>query len=336
MSFTRRAAAVLAAAIALAGVTACGSGGGETRDEAAAAPASSGAGRSVRHDGGTTEVPAKPQRIVSVSVTLTGHLLAMEAPLIASQATPPSPIVDSNGFFSQWADVAVERGVQVAYKGFEPALEKIAGLRPDLIVGSASGADDASKVYDRLSEIAPTLIYRYDNLSWQDLTTKIGTAIGLEAGAAKVIQGYDQHVSEVKAAIKAPEQEIALLRVNPTEIPVFTPVSAQGQLLTSLGLKVRELPPGLETTADQNEGGARADMVPVATENVTKAFGDASLFFVSHTRKDIDAAAAKPLWRDLPAVKDKRLYDLGLDSFRLDYYSATNVVDRVAGFFKGQ
>jgi ABC-type Fe2+-enterobactin transport system substrate-binding protein len=315
----------LVAALCLAALTACGSA-----EPAADQPAKAET-RAVQHDAGTSQVPLAPKRVVSVSVTLTGHLLALDAPLIASQGTPPSAIVDSNGFFTQWADVAVKRGVQVAYQGFEPALEKIAALKPDLIVGSGSGADDSSKVYDQLAKIAPTLIFRYDQLSWQELSTKIGTALGLDAG--KVIGAYDARVAEVKAKIKPPAQEAVLLRVNPTELPIFTPVSAQGRLLTSLGLKVRELPEGMAATAVQGEGGQRSDIVPIATENLTKAFGDGSLFFVSHTAEEIAAAQTKPLWKDLPAVKEKRVYDLGLDSFRLDYYSAGNIVNRVEKLF---
>ncbi|MEV7013862.1 Fe2+-enterobactin ABC transporter substrate-binding protein [Streptosporangium sp. NPDC051022] len=332
-----RAISGLVAAFCLAALTACGSGAAsqEASQEAspAASPAASREGaaqeqtRVVQHDAGSSTVPASPKRIVSVSVTLTGHLLALDAPVVASQATPPSPIVDGNGFFTQWADVAVKRGVQVAYQGFEPALEKVAALKPDLIVGSGSGADDSSKVYDQLSKIAPTLIYRYDQLSWQELTAKLGTALGLDA--SKVVGTYDARVAEVKAKIKPPAQEAVLLRVNPTEIPIFTPVSAQGRLLASLGLKVRELPAGMEGGAVQDEGGARSDIVPIATENITRAIGDGSLFFVSHEPAEIEATQAKPLWKDLPAVKDKRVYDLGLDSFRLDYFSATNIVDRL-------
>nr|BFE87661.1 hypothetical protein GCM10020093_102620 [Planobispora longispora] len=67
----------------------------------------------------------------------------------------------------------------------------------------------------------------------------------------------------------------------------------------------------------------------VSQENVVKAFGDSSLFFVSHSADEITATQAKPLWKDLAAVADKRVHDLGLDSFRIDYYSASNIIDRV-------
>ena len=43
----------------------------------------------------------KPARIVSTTPSVTGILLAMDAPLVASAATTPSRLTDAKGFFSQ-------------------------------------------------------------------------------------------------------------------------------------------------------------------------------------------------------------------------------------------
>ncbi|MFB9893765.1 Fe2+-enterobactin ABC transporter substrate-binding protein [Planobispora takensis] len=333
-SIRRRWAAAVVAASTVLGLAACGSGTEAAPAQSASGAAGTGGTRSVQHEAGTTEVPASPKRVVSVAVTLTGHLLALEAPLVASQATPPSPITSANGFFSQWADVAEQRGVQVLYQGFEADVEKVIAAKPDLIIGSASGADSTLKIYDRLKSIAPTVLFRHDNLSWQELTTKLGGALGLEANAKKVIDAYDRRVTEVKSAIKKPGQDAVLLRDNNTDIPVFTEASAQGALLASLGFTLHPLDASL-AAADTREGGERKDIVSVAQENVLKAFGDSSLFFVSHSAEEITATQAKPLWKDLSAVADKRVYDLGLDSFRIDYYSASNIIDRVEKQFAG-
>ncbi|XMN07222.1 hypothetical protein ACK8N7_14800 [Streptomyces griseobrunneus] len=107
----------------LLALTACGGGGSDANatgdksggDKAAAAT------RSVEHDAGTAEkVPAQPKRIVSVSVTMTGHLLALDAPVIASQATPPSVITDKQGFFTQWSDAAAKNSVRSPTRASSP------------------------------------------------------------------------------------------------------------------------------------------------------------------------------------------------------------------------
>lgn len=61
--------------------------------------------RQVTDSRGTHTLEQKPQRIVSTSVTLTGSLLAIDAPIIASGATTPNNrIGDAQGF------TPVERG----------------------------------------------------------------------------------------------------------------------------------------------------------------------------------------------------------------------------------
>ncbi|MFC5832434.1 Fe2+-enterobactin ABC transporter substrate-binding protein [Nonomuraea insulae] len=313
----------LAALVAAVSLAACGSGG----DGAAAAK--SGPTRTVRHEAGTTEVPATPKRIVSTSVTMTGQLLALGASVVSSQATPPGgPITDADGFFTQWSGVAKERGVQVLYQGYEPDIEKVIAAKPDLIVGSASGADSSAKVYDQLKAVAPTVLFRHDNVTWQELSTKLGQALGLEANAAKVIAGYDERVTEVKGKIKLPDEDVVVLRDNNTDIPVFTEASAQGGLLTALGFKLHAVDAALAAESSK-EGGGRKDIVNLAQENVIKAFGDSSIFFAGHSAQQIAATEAKALWKDLPAVTGKRVYDLGVDAFRIDYYSASNILDRI-------
>ncbi|GAA2205995.1 Fe2+-enterobactin ABC transporter substrate-binding protein [Nonomuraea monospora] len=314
----------LAALLAAVSLAACGSGD----DPAAGTSAQAGPARTVQHEAGTTEVPATPKRIVSTSVTMTGHLLALGAPVVSSQATPPGPITDANGFFKQWSDAATKAGVTVLYQGYEADIEKVIAAKPDLIVGSASGADSTAKVYDQLKAVAPTILFRHDNVTWQELSTKLGQALGLEANAAKLVADYDQRVTEVKNKIKLPAEDAVVLRDNNTDIPVFTEASAQGGLLTALGFKLHPVDAALAAESSK-EGGGRKDIVNISQENVIKAFGDSSIFFAGHSPQQIAATEAKALWKDLPAVTGKRVYDLGLDSFRIDYYSATNILGRI-------
>ncbi|MEV7913418.1 Fe2+-enterobactin ABC transporter substrate-binding protein [Streptomyces griseus] len=320
-----RGVAVFAAGVLA--LTACG--GGESGADAKGGDKAAAATRSVKHDAGTTaKVPAQPKRIVSVSVTMTGHLLALDAPVIASQATPPSVITDKQGFFTQWSEAAAKNSVKVAYQGFEPDVEKVLALKPDLIVGASSGAENAEKFYDKLSAVAPTLLYRHDDVSWQDLTARLGKDLGLEKRAGEVVAAHEKRVGEVKAAITVPKQSAALVRDNQSAMTVFTPESAQGRLLTALGFTVLEPPAG----KGQTQGG-RSDFAEFSQEKVADTAKDSSLLFVSHTPEEITAATARPVWKDLAAVEDKRVYDLGLDTFRLDYYSAGNLIDKIEKAF---
>jgi len=314
------------AALAL-GLSACGGSSQASSDEAA-----SGGVHSVTHESGTTDdVPDNPQRIVSVSVTMTGHLLALDAPVVGSQVMP-GPFTDDTGFFVQWADKATEEGIEPVYANTDVDLEAITALEPDLIIGAAAGGDAAGEYYDQLSQIAPTLIYRYDNISWEDLTTKLGEDLNLQDQAESVLADYQSTVQEVTDAIEVPDEDVVPLRVNGDQLAVFTSDSAQGQLLAEVGLSVHDIPEDLLTTSAQSaEGGGsdRSDVVAISAENLGPALDDSSVFFVGHTQEQIDTVESGALWKVLPAVEQARAYDLGLDSFRLDYFSATDALEQV-------
>ncbi len=84
---------------------------------------------------GTHTLPSQPLRIVSTSVTLTGSLLAIDAPVVASGATTPNNrVADSRGFLRQWSEVAKARKLARLYIG-EPSAEAVAAQMPDLILG---------------------------------------------------------------------------------------------------------------------------------------------------------------------------------------------------------
>ncbi|MGX5148696.1 Fe2+-enterobactin ABC transporter substrate-binding protein, partial [Enterobacter hormaechei] len=51
-------------------------------------------------------------------------------------------------------------------------------------------------------------------------------------------------------------------------------------------------------------------------------------------QKDVDAIYANPLLAHLPSVKNKRVWALGTETFRLDYYSALLVLQRLNSIFK--
>lgn len=71
--------------------------------------------RQITDSRGTHTLESQPQRIVSTSVTLTGSLLAIDAPVIASGATTPNNrVADDQGFLRQWSKVAKERKLATA------------------------------------------------------------------------------------------------------------------------------------------------------------------------------------------------------------------------------
>jgi len=281
---------------------------------------------------GDVVLKQQPKRIISTSVTLTGSLLAIDAPIVASGATMPGHrISDEQGFFRQWSKVAAAKGVKKLYSG-EPNLETIAAEKPDLIIVSATGNDSALPFYDRLAALAPTLVVNYDDKSWQEVERVLAQASGKEAEAEQSIQRYAQREQEVKAKLQLPPQPVSALVYNPHNhlVNLWTPESAQGKLLESLGFTLAE-PPAVVLQASQRL--KRRDIIPVQGENlVTALTGNSALIFAAGDEGK-KALLAEPLVANSPAIKNQQVYTLGEDSFRLDYYSANNVLTRLEELF---
>ena len=111
---------------------------------------------------------------------------------------------------------------------------------------------------------------------------------------------------------------------------IWTPESAQGQMLEQLGFSLATLPGGLPASHSQ---GKRHDIVQLGGENLAAGLNGQSLFLFAGDQKDADAIYANPLLAHLPAVAGKRVYPLGTETFRLDYYSALLVLQRLSSLF---
>ena len=288
--------------------------------------------RQVTDSRGVHTLESKPTRIVSTSVTLTGSLLAIDAPVIASGATTPNNrVADAQGFLRQWGDIAKQRKLARLYIG-EPSAEAVAARMPDLILISATGGDSALALYDQLSAIAPVLVINYDDKSWQSLLTQLGEITGHEKQAAERIAQFDKQLAAAKEQIKLPPQPVTAIVYTAAahSANLWTPESAQGQMLEQLGFTLAKLPAGLNASQSQ---GKRHDIIQLGGENLAAGLNGESLFLFAGDQKDADAIYANPLLAHLPAVQNKQVYALGTETFRLDYYSAMQVLDRLKALF---
>jgi iron complex transport system substrate-binding protein len=122
--------------------------------------------------------------------------------------------------------------------------EKVAALRPDLILGIYSGLTNED--YATLSKIAPTVAQPKNavgyGVSWQDLTRTVGTAVGRTQQAAKVVGDVEAKVAEAKTAHPEFAGKTALMATTYEGYYVYGPQDARGRLLTDLGFT---LPDGL-------------------------------------------------------------------------------------------
>ncbi len=154
---------------------------------------------SVEHEFGTTKVPRAPVRVVSVGYTEHDTLLAL--------GVTPVGLTDWYGDQPYatwpWAQAALgdaKPAVLNLEDGFQ--FEKIAALKPDLIVGTNSGMEEAD--FQKLSGIAPTIAQAKGAVPffsrWDAQTLAIGKALGMEAQAEDLVKDVkDQFAAAAQA-----------------------------------------------------------------------------------------------------------------------------------------
>lgn len=277
----------------------------------------------VNADGSRTTIPARPKRILSTSVTITGTLLAIDAPLAASASS-------ANGhFFSQWAAIADKRGVKKLWPAGSIDLEAAYAVAPDLIVVSASGGDSALAQLDELRQIAPTIVLDYGGQTWQQLATRLGQATGLEPQVADRLAAFDASLAEARSKIAIPAGLANIVSYNGpgTLNPIATGEGVHGSLLRALGFAVES-----PQRAWHGDGNPSNDFIRAQYENLTELRAQTT-FLLSADDERAKAFLHDPILANLAAVKSGQVYGLGVNSFRIDYFSAGEIIDGIVTRF---
>lgn len=274
-------------------------------------------------DGTTTEIHAQPKRILSTSVSITGTLLAVNAPVVASGSA-------GNGqFFAQWNAVAAERGISNVWPAGSVDLEAAYASEPDLIIVSTSGADSALAQLSVLQLVAPTIVLDYGGQTWQDLAIEIGEATGLEEQVAAVIAEFDAQVAAAAASITVPAGTANIISYNGagSDNPIARVGGAHAELISALGFTVED--PPLEWHA---QASVRADFVWAAFERLPELTSETT-FLLRFGDAQIEPFLSEPVLANLPSVRAGQVYGLGVNSFRIDYYSALEIVANIVEKF---
>lgn len=280
---------------------------------------------------GAVTIPQPPQRIVSTSPSLTGILLAIDAPLVATAAAVTGPLTDDKGFFAQWAPLADQRGVEMLYPNLNFDIEALIVQDPDLVVASSVGGDSVLPYLDQLrTQGVPVVVLDYSADGWEDLARTLGRTTGHEADAARVTKDFARQAAEARAGMTLPQGKTSIVSYNFSgTYAVGKPESPQGRVLAALGFVVAGIP---ETM--RGETSRSADFDFVSHETLAAAITGDSVVLLNGTEDSVRAFLADPVLANLPAVRAGRVYPLGPTSFRVDYYSGLQIIRTVAAHFR--
>lgn len=309
----RLAATVSAATLGIGLLVGCGSDSADDADKASGkAPAASGAFPvTVEHAFGSTKITKAPERVVSVGYTDDQTILAFGIKPVGMVDQYPNPAGKTPDINTQWPWVKDKWGdtrPEVIMKNGDagPNYEKIAALRPDLIIAVYSEVDQAA--YDKLSKIAPTVGRTKAekepfSAPWQDNALHIAKALGKEDEGATMVKGIQ---AKLDAAAKAhPEfakQTGVALSWYEKSVAPFTTTDVRGRLVTGIGFKGA-------TEIDKIAGGKfYTTLSPERMDLV-----DVDRIFVINDKADQEALKKSELFSNLKAFKDGRVSYL-LDS----------------------
>ncbi|WP_238935399.1 ABC transporter substrate-binding protein [Saccharopolyspora spinosa] len=206
--------------LALGTVAACGS----STPEQPTAP--QGDERIVTHAKGQTKIVGNPQRVVVLD---TGELDAVLALGIKPVGTV---LPDANKTLQPY--LAEKAGsIEIVGTIGSPNLEKIAALKPDLIL-SSKVRDDQN--YDALSKIAPTVFAESVGKTWKQNFLLDAEALGKKAEAQQILDAYQQRAADIgKQAGDPAARKISMLRFIPGDIRLYGKGSFIGTILADAG-----------------------------------------------------------------------------------------------------
>ncbi|PFG28055.1 Fe2+-enterobactin ABC transporter substrate-binding protein [Corynebacterium renale] len=280
-------------------------------------------------------IEKKPERIVSVSVTLTGALVALDAPVVGSGGgNPKAPMFDDEtGFGTWWADTAKERGITSTHTAGNLDAEAVLALEPDLVIMSNVGQDKGSDIYDQLAALVPVQVVDYSDQSWEETTKEVAHATGLDDAADQIIANYEKSVADAKGKlnIEGPVNIVSLSK--DTGMNFFTEESAQGRIFTDLGVELAL--PKDELVGKTAQGTDRGDIKGVNPENIPLALEGQSVFVLNLGGKEPaeQQVRSNPALAQAPAVANDRVYGLDGEFFRIDAISAQALVDHLVETF---
>lgn len=250
----------------------------------------------IKHGLGETVIPAAPQRIVTLGWSSTDAAIALGTVPVGF------PSFRSAGFDKDivpWVEEGIAKAGGAAPEVFDDTagapIEKIAALKPDLILAVYSGitADE----YKLLSQIAPVVPYPEQpwTATWQQVISISGEAMGKSAEAAALVAELEQFIKD--EAGKHPElvgiSAVTMIDYNGAAA-IHSADDARAKLLALAGLTI----PAKPEAAGANEG----FWYPLSYENFDQIPADVLIGFFNSPEL-ADEFFARPYIDAAPQVK---------------------------------
>ncbi|KAA6451213.1 ABC transporter substrate-binding protein [Bacillus swezeyi] len=246
---------------------------------------------------GDITVPAKPKRVVTIGYAATMLAFGIK-PLGETGKYLASPYIKDQ--VTGVKNIGAKDGVSVS-------VEKILDLKPDLIVSMTND----SKVYEKLSKIAPTVVYPFGTFkdAREEMKT-FGELLGKEKEAEEWTKTFNQKMKAVRAKIKdaaVQDETFSLIGAYAKSLYIYGSYGYRGgeAIYQQLGLTP---PDSVKKDAIDAADGYKV----ISFEVLPKYAGD-YIFVDESYNGTLDQD--NPVWKSLDAVKKGRVFFLDPDRF---------------------
>lgn len=254
---------------------------------------------------GEVEIPAEPERIVDLSGN--SDILSILGYKVVGTAN--SDAYDYTKFPTYLEEVL--DGAEILGYSMQDTMdiEAVMNVNPDLIIISTV----QEKMYEQLSEIAPTVMIQLEALNWIEDIRSVAEIFGKQEAAEAWIEQYETKAAEAGEAIKeAYGEETSYLSflASGGQFFVFTGAGFGSVLYQDMGLAV---PNGLPEQDSIS--------LPVVTyEGLAEI--EADYIFVMATDEDLEQLEANAIWNSLEAVKNEQVVILPASPYFNQGYSS--------------
>ena len=239
---------------------------------------------------GEVEIPADPQRIVDLSGN--SDILSILGYKVIGTAN--SDAYDYTKFPSYLEETL--SGAEILGYSMQDTMdvEAVMNLKPDLIVISTV----QEKMYDALSEIAPTVMIQLEALNWKDDVRALAKVFNKEDVANEWLTKYETEAKEEGDKIKAEYGEdttyLSFL-ASGGQFFIFDGAGFGDVLYNDMGLAK---PAGMPEQTDIS--------LPVVTYEGLAAIQTDYIFLIA-TDEDLAQLESNAIWNSLPAVKEGKV-----------------------------
>ena len=254
---------------------------------------------------GEVEIPAEPQRIVDLSGN--SDILSILGYKVVGTAN--SDAYDYTKFPAYLEDTL--SGAEILGYSMQDTMdvEAVMNLNPDLIVISTV----QEKMYDQLSEIAPTVMIQLEALDWKDDVEAFAKVFNKEDVAEKWLNAYEEKAEKAGDKIKAEygeETTYLSFLASGGQFFIFDGAGFGSVLYDDMDLKK---PEGMPEQSDIS--------LPVVTYEGLASI-KADYIFLIATPEDLAQLEGNAIWNSLPAVKEGKVVVLDASPYFNQGYSS--------------